>query len=204
MTAIKKRGQTYTYRDEIINGIIRKWGYTNYLEVGTSTGWNYKRIVCDNKVGVDPDPEAFCDIHTTSDEFFKTNKQKFGAVFIDGMHEAGQFFKDVENSLNCLEDGGTIICHDCNPTSYEMQVMPRMQTQWTGDVWKGWLKLRATRDDLQMFVIETDYGVGIIRRGKQKLIPYFSGNYWDFDKIRTKALPLITPNEFKVWLQYKT
>jgi len=34
-------------------------------------------------------------------------------------------------------------------------------------VWKAWVKLRATHDDLDMHVINFDTGFGIITRGKQ-------------------------------------
>ena len=34
-----------------------------------------------------------------------------------------------------------------------------------GDVWKTIVHLRATRDDLRVFVLNCDYGLGIIRPG---------------------------------------
>jgi len=36
------------------------------------------------------------------------------------------------------------------------------QGDWKGDVWKAWVKLRATHDDLDMHVINFDTGFGII------------------------------------------
>ena len=40
--------------------------------------------------------------------------------------------------------------------------------EWTGDVWKAIAKIRIERDDLQIKVIDTDYGCGIIRIGENK------------------------------------
>jgi hypothetical protein len=51
-----------------------------------------------------------------------------------------------------------------------MQIVPRQQKLWTGDVWKTWVKLRATRADLRMYVIDIDHGCGIMRKGTQKTI----------------------------------
>ena len=41
---------------------------------------------------------------------------------------------------------------------------------WNGDVWKSWVKLRKVRDDLNMYVINTDCGCGIIQKGTQSLL----------------------------------
>ena len=61
----------------------------------------------------------------TSDEFFEQNKEKFDIVFIDGLHHSEQVYKDILNSLNILNEDGTIICHDMNPTEEFRQIVPR-------------------------------------------------------------------------------
>jgi hypothetical protein len=38
---------------------------------------------------------------------------------------------------------------------------------WNGTVWKAWAKLRGTRPDLFMCVVDIDEGCGVIRRGRQ-------------------------------------
>jgi hypothetical protein len=63
-----------------------------------------------------------------------------------------------------------IVVHDCNPTTEAMQIVPRQSGLWTSDVWKAWVKLRATMPDLKMYVIDTNFGCGIIRKGKQETI----------------------------------
>jgi hypothetical protein len=49
---------------------------------------------------------------TTSDNFFKNNKNVYNLIYIDGSHEYTQVKKDFVNSLNCLEKNGYIICDD--------------------------------------------------------------------------------------------
>jgi hypothetical protein len=156
-------------RISIIQAYIDKYGYKNYLEIGVQTGHCFRAIQCENKTGVDPDPSSAATIHKTSDEFFATNKEKFDCIFIDGLHHADQVEKDILNSLECLAEGGTILMHDCKPESEFMQLIPlTTQVEWTGDTWKAYVKMRQTRDNLEMFVVDCDWGVGVIRRGKQE------------------------------------
>jgi len=49
---------------------------------------------------------------TTSDNFFKNNKNVYNLIYIDGSHEYTQVKKDFVNSMNCLEKNGYIICDD--------------------------------------------------------------------------------------------
>ena len=49
---------------------------------------------------------------TTSDNFFKNNKNVYNLIYIDGSHKYNQVKKDFVNSLNCIEKNGYIICDD--------------------------------------------------------------------------------------------
>jgi len=155
-------------RISIINNLIKEHGYSNYLEIGVAQGTCFKKVKCENKTGVDPKCNG---THAmTSDAFFKINKDKFDIVFIDGLHVAEQVERDILNSLACLKKGGTIVCHDMNPPSEKHQKLAHEMGQWCGDCWKAWVRLRRTRKDLTMFVHDCDFGVGVITRGKQKLL----------------------------------
>ena len=50
--------------------------------------------------------------------------------------------KDIKNSLNHIVDGGFILLHDCNPVSYEAQLIPRQTIAWNGDVWKAFVDFK--------------------------------------------------------------
>jgi len=90
-----------------------------------------------------------------------------------------------------------------NPYNDLMQQYPQPapNTEWTGDCWKAWVKLRKERNDLEMKVVDSDYGCGIITFGNQQPInleynPY-ELNYNFLDVNRQKLLNLITCEEFK-------
>ena len=71
---------------------------------------------------------------------------------------------------------------------------------WVGTVWKGISHLRMTREDLEIKVVDTDYGCGIIKRGSQKLYPKieFADMDWNyFSKNRNDLMNVISVEEFK-------
>jgi len=108
--------------------------------------------------------------------------------------------KDVENSLEHLSDGGLIIMHDCNPSKEKHQAVPRISKTWNGDCWKTVVRLRATRDDLQVCVLKMDGGLGIVERGKSDLLkldkPLDDLCYADFDNNREYLTGLTTPDKW--------
>lgn len=155
-------------RVDILNHLARRFGYQRYLEIGIAGGASFKRIAVAKKTGVDPAWRWWYllrkDVQRlTSDRFFARNRESFDLVFIDGLHVAEQAFRDLSNSLACLAPGGSILLHDCLPTSKEQQMVPRIQTSWTGDVWRAFLK--ASQDPaLHTMVFEADRGCGLVRR----------------------------------------
>lgn len=203
------------HRYEIINHLIKKNNYKSYLEIGTQGDVCLREVNCILKVGVDPEPVFHspenCNkfFRKLSDDFFCKNNSKFDIIFIDGMHESSHVFKDVLNSLDILNDGGTIIIHDCNPLTEEAQTkainidgvweIPHLPT-WNGDVWRAWVRLRNMRDDLFMYVVDADQGCGVIQRGKQAKvqidIPFKEVTYKQLRASRKEWLNLITVEEF--------
>ena len=113
-------------RTEIINRLADRINAKTYLEIGVRRhAVNFDKINIKHKVGVDPCIEAF-DREPTfklrSDDFFKKNTETFDIIFIDGLHEAKQVERDILNSLEVLNEGGYIVCHDMNPIVYERQL----------------------------------------------------------------------------------
>ena len=103
----------------------------------------------------------------TSDEFFKRFYDTYDLIFIDGLHIAEQVERDIDNALKHLNPGGTIAMHDCNPITEDQQRVPQNgQRIWTGDAWKAFVKNRG-RSDLEMYVVDTNNGIGIIKPGNQ-------------------------------------
>jgi hypothetical protein len=153
----------------IINYLIKKNNYKKYLEVGVDNCFTFKQIKIDYKIGVDPNVSSNNIFKKDSDDFFKDNIEKFDIILIDGLHHSDQVYKDIINSLNCLNDYGIIICHDMLPYEEQMQIVPYSGGSWTGDCWKAFVNLRNSRDDLEMFTIDTDHGLAIIKKGSQNI-----------------------------------
>lgn len=185
-------------RIEILQALINKNGYTNFLEIGVQNGHCFNAIECENKVGVDPDTGLAATIHKTSDDFFEENKQKFDICFVDGLHHADQVFKDVINCLSVLKEGGTIVMHDCLPTDEFMQLIPHTtQDCWVGDTWKAFVKLRMERTDLSLHVVDTDWGCSIVTKGTNELlVPNVTVDYQGFVANRNHWMNVISVQQF--------
>jgi hypothetical protein len=185
-------------KPNILNTLVDRFNYKSYLEIGQGRPENnFNWIKCKIRLGVDPDPRCNAAYCLPSDEFFEVNRSTFDLIFIDGLHQKDQVYRDIINSLNCLNENGTIVVHDCNPTDEAMQVVPPVQGVWTGDVWRAWLQLRSERDDLEMYVINTANGCGIIRIGKQNTITVPDNiSYQSFSENREYLLNLKSINDF--------
>ena len=189
-------------RTDIINQLIKRFGYTKYLELGVqNNSRNWTKIEgLQRRDGVDP--KSGGNHRMTSDKFFAQLDPdfKYDIIFIDGLHLEEQVDKDVENSLNHLVEGGTLVMHDCSPpTLWHQRPLEEFKgnEQWNGTVWRSFAKLRMTRDDLSMWCVDTDWGVGIIRRGSQDVFPKPSElTYELLEQNRKELLNLISPEEF--------
>lgn len=214
------------YRWDIINHLIKENNYKSYLEIGYYKGWSFDRINCDQKVAVDPNPSKDTDMERltygslynvkvsdreinlykqTSDDFFRDSppEWKWDIIFIDGLHESKQVTKDIENSLKHLNPGGTIVMHDCNPSTEEMTLGGTKDGEWTGDVYKAFIEFRM-RHPNYAYVVDTDYGVGIIKekfdRNRMYASPFGVIPTWEmFDKNRQEYLNLTSVEGFLTW-----
>lgn len=159
-----------------------------------------------------------------SDDFFSERsnlfkKNKIDVALIDGAHTYKQSLRDVLNSLSYLSDRGVIVMHDCNPGSETMAYpaqsiqeveklkLPGYEGLWCGDVWKTIVYLRSLRKDLKIFVLDCDFGIGIITRGTQKNGLNYSAkaiesmSYRDLELKRSELLNLNPQNFLKEFLE---
>ena len=187
------------FRWDLIEYLITKNGYSDYLEIGCDQDQLFSKIKIQNKVGVDPSSGG--NVRKTSDEFFNDNKKKFDLIFIDGLHTYNQVKKDILNSLNCLKDGGVILVHDCMPDCLSKQAVPRYRMIWNGDVWKAIVDLRQ-RPDLEIFTCQIDQGIGVIKKEKNSSIlkiqkPTIKLKFKDYYLNYKKFLRVISLEELK-------
>ncbi|MFZ1809270.1 MAG: class I SAM-dependent methyltransferase [Cyclobacteriaceae bacterium] len=184
-------------RTHVINAILEKKNrHTSYLEIGVRNGNCFFQINANRRIAVDPEfvigkrtyfnayrsqplkwlKDSFYSL--TSDEYFERkakSKPKATAILIDGLHTYEQSYRDVQSSLNILEEDGVIVMHDCNPKSeaeafptdsYESALnsnLPGWRNVWCGDVWKTVLHLQ-TQPNLEVCVLDTDFGLGLVRK----------------------------------------
>ncbi len=118
-----------------------------------------------------------------SDTFFLkrtehlVKKGPLDLVLVDGLHTFRAALTDVLNSLKYLNKEGLIIMHDCYPphkaaasnitdfpTFADMEKVEGWDGLWCGDVFKSIVYLRRNLSKfLDVYVINTDFGLGIVR-----------------------------------------
>ena len=178
-------------RYDVINALIQAYSLDSYLEIGLRTGMSFKNVTCNHKESVDPSWSPTYKM--TSDMFFATNKNKYDIIFIDGLHEEEQVYRDIKNSLKCLNSGGFVVLHDCNPPTIEHTAL-----NVNGTVYKGFLKAMHDIKGYSFFTVDTDHGCGVITKRKMFKSSNIPDNIsWEvFDLNRNELLGLLTPENF--------
>ena len=148
----------------------------------------------------------------TSDDFFLTRwsimdkLNGIDVILIDGLHTFKASLTDVFNSLKYLNHEGVIILHDCLPPN-KASATPAMSKneaakiesegwtgEWCGDVWKSIVYLRKHHSDiLESYVIDTDYGLGVVRI-KKKIIDEMVINSNHYHEINELKFEFLTQN----------
>ena len=91
-----------------------------------------------------------------------------------------QTLEDCYNSLNYLSEDGIILLHDCSPPT-EASAIPafsineaeakrkkennlKWENEWSGDTWKIIPYLKENNPELNVTVLDADYGLGIVSK----------------------------------------
>lgn len=196
-------------RTDLINKLIVRFNLKKYLEIGVrNPDDNFNLIKAPIKTGVDPYPQKTVTHQKISNEFFVQNNMFFDIIFIDGLHTEYQSYIDIENSMNFLNESGFIIVHDCNPpTKYHVRSYEDYEKtggEWNGGVYKSFVNIRKYYPEWKSFVVDLDFGIGIITKNKKIYINNNLNNSvhiknltWEhFDENRKDLLNLISINEF--------
>jgi hypothetical protein len=202
-------------RVAIVQAELDRFRSPRYLELGVNVGVVFLHVRAAAKVAVDPveriprwkwlgHPNTALRgrfARRTSDEFFADldRAARFDVVFVDGLHTHEQSRRDVDHALAHLGDGGVVLVHDCNPSSAAAAGPDPVATSegWCGEVWKTIVELRSSRSDLSVEVLDTDFGIGVIRRGRSEPIelsaPPAELTYAELDRGRERLLGLRRP-----------
>ena len=183
-------------RHAFINKAISKFKDCKYLEIGVYNNevFNSIPLKIENKFGVDPVRGG--NFRMGSDDFFKKYSHlKFDVIFIDGLHEYEQCQKDLINSIKFLNNGGYIFLHDLIPLNWRMELVPRIQKKWNGDVWKVAYELHKSKN-IKFKIADIDNGVGYFKKTNKIKYLYLNSSlknkrFKDFIKIY-KSLPIIS------------
>jgi cephalosporin hydroxylase len=189
---------------QLLNDLISSKEYRSYLEIGVGSKDTFDKIVIEQKECVDPDPRCKATHVVTSNKFFETcGHRTWDLIFIDGLHIADQVKQDIRNSLKHLNKGGTIVLHDCLPPDEDAQAIPPKKLVWTGDVWKAWSWYRMHEPNLNMYVVDIDFGCGVIEEGTQKCFPETEEvlDYKFFTENRTKLMNVVAWKDWKKMLK---
>ena len=129
--------------------------------------------------------EYFC---IPSDDFFRDHKallqkRPLDVVYVDGLHTFEQALRDVINAFEFLSPGGVVVLDDCNPSNEtiglratsiddagrlaqqlhaEGKLHEQWDNRWCGDVWKAIDYLRRNCDSLNVSVLDTTNGFGVV------------------------------------------
>jgi len=139
----------------------------------SSNDINYAAIapLASHAIGVDPIQGGTH--RMTSDQYFTEHfaarASPFDVIFIDGLHQYAQSFRDIVNAVAALAPGGYIAVHDNLPMTPGM-ASPNVPdatvptNNWNGDGYRAICALKRIRTDLDIIVGRFDFGVALIRR----------------------------------------
>ncbi len=179
-------------RYDIINALIKRYGYETYLEIGLRWGRCFNNVVAKHKESVDIAHNPTYKM--TSSEFFINHNNTYDIIFVDGNHEEYAALYDITMALSIMRPGGAVVVHDCNPPTIDDTALNK-----NGEVYKAFIRCRKIHN-YNFCVVNTDHGCGVITEH-----PIVSGgnsvclhaDTWDyFDQNRVELLNLISPQEF--------
>ena len=147
----------------------------SYLEVGVAQGLTLEQVQVKSKIGVDPTPQfdtsklpkGVTFFQEGSDTFFESLEQSavFDLVFLDGLHEWKQTYKDLINVLHHSKSSSIVLVDDVIPDD-ELAAYPDWDKalelkaaagitdgRWQGNVFKVIIAIMEFHPELSYCVI---------------------------------------------------
>lgn len=167
-------------KNNIVDILIRKYGYSNFLEISTpTTGFtfgdvhkhslmNYNRVVYNcNEYYDDGQPYLGRTSHSTSGSLLRLlddpeHRQSYDCIFIDPFHSYHATMVDLAGAFALLAEGGAMVIHDCNPTRQEMAGPDFKAGGWCGVTYAAFIDFVLNRQDVSHYTVDCDYGCGVI------------------------------------------
>ena len=169
---------------DLINWFAKEYDFSSYLEICTLITGNYFDKVDSNffkiKDCINYYVEEYDSVFSKHgnailkdhdfkilpfDDYLKKiidKNQKYDVIFVDAFHTVEHTIRDLEAALSLLNSNGIIIAHDCYPDS-EALIGPLKKGAWCGQTYEGYIRFLLKNSHFENFVINIDYGCGIIR-----------------------------------------
>ena len=171
------RGNTQETSARRLNAIAQGMSScASYLEVGVAQGITLRRIRVPKRWGVDPVPQFDTDhvprgVHfyaMDSDDFFRDAPvpTDFDLVFLDGLHQWRQTYRDLLNALNHAQPNCLVLIDDVVPDDamsahpdHEEALRQKDEAgvtdgRWHGDVFKVLVAIRENHPELEFMLLE--------------------------------------------------
>lgn len=162
----------------IVNALIRRHGYRNYLEICTPlTGMAFHRV---DKTSLEKRhrlmyrcPPEFRDgneitFRSENNEIagLLSSQPSYDIMFVDSWHTYECSLRDLREAFSNLSPGGVIVTHDCFPEKREhtSNVPPRRWSLWTGLTYCAYLDFTLSQAGLEACVVDSDSGCGVIKK----------------------------------------
>ena len=204
----------------------------NYLEVGVNQGQTFVAVNAKNKWGVEPAPtfslrnlpSGMKIFKETSDIFFEKRRFEvlYDLVYLDGLHEWTQTYRDLINSLNSSCFNCFILIDDVIPTDKFSAIPNQIKAlrsrwvsgltgwNWHGDVYKILFVLKEFHPELncftiydlegnsQLIVCKKDMAQLTFNLNMAALIKFSSLSYDDLFDVDGKPIGIELNNELEV------
>ena len=173
---------------DIVNNLIKKYNCKNYLEISTpTTGACYDKINENNGCEITKELLFYyidSNLSSLRDDLKNYNcvnfdigvlqlkRKEYDFIFVDPFHTFEQSKIDIEIAYNLLSDNGIIVVHDCFPKSINIISDNYREGSWCGVTYKAFIDFNINHNMTQTYVVDCDYGCGIILKNIKRGIPY--------------------------------
>ncbi len=179
-TEVGELPKEFLRKYNVVDILIRKYGYANFLEISTpTTGFTFGDV---HKVALDvyhrlvyhwvdyyEDGQPFLarTSRPTSADLLRllndpARRQTYDCIFIDPFHSYHATMVDLTGAFALLAEGGAMVIHDCNPVRADMADPEFKVGDWCGVTYAAFIDFVLNRRDLCHYTVDCDHGCGVI------------------------------------------
>jgi hypothetical protein len=92
---------------------------------------------------------------------------RYDIILVDPWHEYATSYRDLTDALSLVTDNGSIVVHDCLPPTEETVSPTWVPVAWCGLTFMAYVDFVTRHDVIRYRTVDTDYGCGVIQKGRQ-------------------------------------